>query len=158
MGATHMVQRAVRTLDRHAAKVDVPPVLQGFRSGIGSDVGVAAIAELPELLPMPLDLEKCATVLDMLLRHCLEGKAYLADELFHFCVMKWMMARELPVVRYESPYVRSFLEMHARDQPELLCHYFQQRGHWSEACDAYFALARGGSTRPATEDCLVHLQ
>uniref|UniRef100_A0A7S4PT23 Nucleoporin Nup133/Nup155-like N-terminal domain-containing protein n=1 Tax=Alexandrium monilatum TaxID=311494 RepID=A0A7S4PT23_9DINO len=105
------------------------------------------LAEVPEILAMPLAEADAVPLLDALLRHCLEGKPYLADELFHFCVLKWMLQRGLPVYRYNSPYLKRFLERHGRDQPELLCRYFQHRGRWAEACDAYLALVRG-SGRP----------
>merc|ERR1711920_1215603 len=81
----------------------------------------------------------------------------------HFCILKWMMQCELPAFKYDSPYLKGFLEKHARDQPELLCRYYQHRGRWAEACDAYMALARaaGGNTgRPALsrDDRLILFQ
>lgn len=119
--------------------------------------------ELPELLPVPMRVADAATYLDAMLRHCLEDHAHGADELFHFCVFKWMMQRELPVYRYDSPYLKGFLQTHAREQPELLCRYYQHRGRWAEACDAYMALAsRGGLALGGQElsrkDKLVLLQ
>ncbi|CAE8668995.1 unnamed protein product [Polarella glacialis] len=104
-----------------------------------------ALPELPELLPAHVKEADAMPILDVLLRHCLEAQQYMADELFHFCVLKWMMQRGLPPYRYDSPYLKNFLETHARDQPELLCRYFQHRGRWAEASDAYVSLARGTS-------------
>ncbi|CAE8600116.1 unnamed protein product, partial [Polarella glacialis] len=96
--------------------------------------------ELPELLPAHVKEADAMPILDALLRHCLEAQQYMADELFHFCVLKWMMQRRLPPYRYDSPYLKNFLETHARDQPELLCRYFQHRGRWAEASDAFVSL------------------
>jgi len=122
----------------------------------------ARLAELPELVPVPMVAAEAKLVLDALLRHCLEGRAYGADELFHFCVFKWMMQRELPVYRYDSPYLRGFLDRQARDQPELVCYYFQHRERWAEACDSFMALVQGAGRRNQTqlthEDKLRFLQ
>jgi len=131
------------------------PAGGGGGAGLGFAAGGALLAQdaaaggarstvLPELLPTPMRATDAATFLDAMLRHCLEDHAHGADELFHFCVLKWMMQRELPAYRYDSPYLRGFLETHARDQPELLCRYFQHRERWAEACDAYMALVRRG--------------
>merc|ERR1712032_1769600 len=119
--------------------------------------------DVPELLPVPVPDAQAYPVLDLLLHHCLEGQPYLSDELFHFCILKWMKEKELPAFRYDSPYLKGFLERHARNQPELLCRYYQHRGRWAEACDAYMRLARddgAASGRPplSREDKLVHLQ
>jgi len=120
------------------------------------------LGELPELLPMPIQGATALKVLDALLHLCLEGQPYLADELFHFCILKWMMQRELPAYRYDSPYLKGFLETQARDQPQLLCRYFQHRGRWAEACDAYMALARtrgiGGGPELSADERMVLLQ
>lgn len=67
----------------------------------------------------------------------------MADELFHHCILKWMVQRGLLVYHFNSPYVEKFLERHVPHQPELLCKYFQHRCRWAEACDAYLALAQG---------------
>ncbi|CAK0851392.1 unnamed protein product [Prorocentrum cordatum] len=117
-----------------------------------------APSELPELLPVPVADADAPLVLDALLRHCLEGQPRFADELFHFCVLKWMVQRDLPVYRYDSPYAKGFLEAYAQDQPELLCRYLQHRGRWSEACDAYVALARDPARAPEAHRQLVLLQ
>jgi hypothetical protein len=116
----------------------------------------AAMGELPELVAVPVAAPDALPTLDLLLRHCLEAHPYLADELFHFCVLKWMMQRELPVYRYESPYLKGFLETRAQDMPELLCRYFQHRGRWAEAYDAYMTLERRSTASP--EERLVLLQ
>merc|ERR1711879_786439 len=89
--------------------------------------------------------------LDAFLHYCLEDHQFLADELFHFCLLKWMAERDLPMYKYDSPYVTTYLEQHACDQPKLLCLYYQHRGRWADACDAYLALAQGpvaGRTLP----------
>jgi len=116
--------------------------------------------DVPELLPVPVPARDAAPTLEAFLLHCLEGQPYLADELFHHCVLKWMLQRGLPMYCYDSPYLRGFLETYASDQPELLCRYFQQRGRWGEACDAYMALARGSGGRMtlSLEDRLVLIQ
>jgi len=114
--------------------------------------------DLPELLAVPIVASQAITALDALLRHCLEAHAYLADELFHYCILKWMLQRGLPAYRYNSPYLKNFLETHAKEQPELLCQYFQHRGYWAEAHDAYMALACGHSRATTPEERLVHLQ
>eukprot|EP00931_Biecheleriopsis_adriatica_P116292 TRINITY_DN91959_c0_g1_i1.p1 TRINITY_DN91959_c0_g1~~TRINITY_DN91959_c0_g1_i1.p1 ORF type:complete len:1257 (+),score=220.30 TRINITY_DN91959_c0_g1_i1:54-3773(+) len=117
-------------------------------------------AELPELLPARVQEKDSVTILHALLRHCLEAPQYQADELFHFCILKWMMQTGLPPFQYKSPYLKNFLEVHARDQPELLCRYLQHNGRWAEACDAYCSLAKGaadGSGR-SVQDRLVALQ
>ena len=98
--------------------------------------------ELPELLPSHLSDADAMAILDGLLRHCLEGHRYQADELFHFCVLKWMMQCGLPPYQYKSPYLKNFLLVHAKDHPELHCRYLQHNGRWAEACDAYLSLAR----------------
>jgi len=147
--------------DAGAAVVGLAPALLNLG---GAAAGAAApgahLAEVPELLPV--SEADAVPLLDAFLRHCLEGKPYLADELFHFCMLKWMLQRGLPVYRYDSPYLRGFLERHARDQPELLCRYFQHRGRWSEACDAYLALVRGSGRPdgqpPSVEERRVLLQ
>jgi hypothetical protein len=118
--------------------------------------GAGQLGELPELVGVPVAPADAWLTLDALLRHCLEGQAYLADELFHFCVLKWMMQRGLPVYRYDSPYLKGFLETRTQDQPELLCRYFQHRGQWAEAYDAYMALVRRGTV--SREEQLVLLQ
>eukprot|EP00927_Polykrikos_kofoidii_P044247 TRINITY_DN38265_c0_g1_i1.p1 TRINITY_DN38265_c0_g1~~TRINITY_DN38265_c0_g1_i1.p1 ORF type:complete len:1313 (-),score=190.96 TRINITY_DN38265_c0_g1_i1:108-4046(-) len=113
-------------------------------AGLGASASEASSKfELPDLLPVPIELSAAAVALDRFLRHCLEGKQCSADELFHFCILKWMMDRSLPVYRYKSKFLSSFLEGHAADKPELLCRYYQQNGDWSRACDAYLALAQG---------------
>lgn len=120
------------------------------------------LGELPELLPMPIQGSNAFRVLDMLLHLCLEGHSYSADELFHYCILKWMMQRDLPAYRFDSPYLKGFLETQARDKPVLLCRYFQHRGRWAEACDAYMALARhrsiDGVPELSPDERMVHLQ
>ena len=69
------------------------------------------------------------------------GHRYQADELFHFCILKWMMQSGLPPYQYKSPYLKNFLLVHAKDDPELHCRYLQHNGRWAEACDAYLTLA-----------------
>lgn len=108
--------------------------------------------ELPELVSRSTDP---MILLDMLLRHCLESQQYRADELFHYCILKWMMQHGFPPYRYNSPFVQTFLETRARDQPELLCQFFQQRGRWSQACDAYISLAKSAKDR---QEQVLHLQ
>jgi len=114
-------------------------------SSLGS--GTKRNADLPELLPAQLKETDAAMILDALLRHCLEGHQYQADELFHFCILKWMMQCGLPPYQYQSPYLKTFLEVHATDQPELLCRYLQHHGRWAEACDAYVSLAKSKSAK-----------
>merc|ERR1712087_169963 len=132
-----------------AALTGGAPLLMGVGgyAGINGSGELAAapgtrVNEVPELLPIPILDAQADAILDLLLHHCLEGQPYLSDELFHFCILKWMMQCELPVFRYDSPYLKGFLEKHARNQPELLCRYYQHRGRWAEACDAYMRLAR----------------
>lgn len=108
--------------------------------------GSARILDLPELLPSHIQESDATSILDALLRHCLEGRQYQADELFHFCVLKWMMQSGLPPYRYKSPYLKNFLQVHAKDDPEILCRYLQHNGRWAEACDAYLSLARDSGT------------
>lgn len=116
-----------------------------------ADPSVRQNVELPELLLVPVPEADAMPTLDLLLWHCLESRAYLADEFFHFCILKWMLQSGLPVERYDSPYLKHFLEVHLPEQPETLCRYFQRRGRWSEACDAYMSLAgvSVGSALPA---------
>ena len=102
----------------------------------------AVLSDLPELLPPQIQESDAVSILDALLRHCLEGRQYQADELFHFCVLKWMMQSGLPPYQYKSPYLKNFLQVHAKDDPEMLCKYLQHNGRWAEACDAYLSLAR----------------
>jgi hypothetical protein len=120
--------------------------------------GEKRAGELPELVAVPVPTSEALPTLDAMLRHCLEAHPYLADELFHFCVLKWMLQRSLPAYRYESPYLKGFLETQAQDQPELLCRYFQHRGCWAEAHDKYMSLACGGRTVLPPEERLVLLQ
>jgi len=148
---------------------------QFMAGGMPGNLGIAGIgepamastthhsSEVPELLPVPVHDSQAYPVLDLLLHHCLEGQPYLSDELFHFCILKWMMECDLPAFRYDSPYLKGFLERHARNQPKLLCSYYQHRGRWAEACDAYMRLARDDgsqSGRPplSREDRLVLFQ
>jgi len=135
---------------------------RGLASNAMSAASGVSLNELPELLPMPISPSSAMSYLDALLRLCLEDRVHGADELFHFCILKWMMQRELPVYRYDSPYLKGFLERHAREQPELLCRYFQHRGRWAEACDAYMALVRrsatGAGAQISRRDRLVLLQ
>lgn len=115
--------------------------------------------ELPELLPARLSEFDAIPILDGLLRHCLEGHRYQADELFHFCILKWMMQSGLPPYQYKSPYLKNFLLVHAKDHPELHCRYLQHNGRWAEACDAYLSLARNAELKPERqEDRLLMLQ
>eukprot|EP00929_Paragymnodinium_shiwhaense_P071086 TRINITY_DN36115_c0_g2_i1.p1 TRINITY_DN36115_c0_g2~~TRINITY_DN36115_c0_g2_i1.p1 ORF type:complete len:1449 (+),score=227.16 TRINITY_DN36115_c0_g2_i1:100-4446(+) len=230
---SHLVQRALRAFERHAAKVDIEDVARrlrsvgAFRGLIGLCVRVArardprdesvqtmdatsarlqqlhyarlecyqvvlelfeellaglqqqqAIAqnssvllgvqaftagsaagrtlELPELLPIPVPPSEAGVVLDAFLRHCLESRLYLSDELFHFCILKWMLQHNLPLYSYDSPFLANFLETHASDQPELLCRHYQHCGRWREACDAYLALAQGG--RRVSRSSGAHLE
>eukprot|EP00913_Durusdinium_trenchii_P009265 g8706.t1 len=114
--------------------------------------------ELPELLPSHLSDADAMAILDGLLRHCLEGHRYQADELFHFCVLKWMMQCGLPPYQYKSPYLKNFLLVHAKDHPELHCRYLQHNGRWAEACDAYLSLARDAERQDGHDDRLLMLQ
>merc|ERR1712217_136097 len=119
--------------------------------------------EVPELLPVPVHDSQAYPVLDLLLNHCLEWQPYLSDEMFHFCILKWMISCKLPAFRYDSPYLKGFLEKHVRDQPQLLCQYYQHRSRWAEACDAYMAVARDPGAKMedkplSRDDRLVLLQ
>lgn len=138
---------------------------------VGGAVAPSSDFELPELLPMPIELCAAAVALDRFLRHCLEGHQCSTDELFHFCILKWMMDRGLPVYRYKSKFLSGFLEAHAANKPELLCRYYQQNGDWARACDAYLALAQGrgsgglhgrasssSASEPTIEEQIVLLQ
>eukprot|EP00419_Tripos_fusus_P047676 CAMPEP_0172824762 /NCGR_PEP_ID=MMETSP1075-20121228/18217_1 /TAXON_ID=2916 /ORGANISM="Ceratium fusus, Strain PA161109" /LENGTH=1226 /DNA_ID=CAMNT_0013666099 /DNA_START=21 /DNA_END=3697 /DNA_ORIENTATION=- len=134
-----------------------PALLSGLGKGGPTSDGMAGGApflEVPELLPFPVADADAMRLLDAFLRHCLEGQSFSADELFHFCILKWTLQRELPVYRYNSPYLKGFLERHAKDRPDLLCHYFQHRRRWAEACDAYVALARASGVRSSQERCV----
>eukprot|EP00930_Biecheleria_cincta_P056234 TRINITY_DN42394_c0_g1_i1.p1 TRINITY_DN42394_c0_g1~~TRINITY_DN42394_c0_g1_i1.p1 ORF type:complete len:1375 (-),score=190.03 TRINITY_DN42394_c0_g1_i1:50-3868(-) len=108
--------------------------------------------DLPELIPAQVTEADAIAILSALLRHCLEGREHQADELFHFCVLKWMMQCGLPPYKYNSPYLKKFLETHAQDQPEFLCRYLQHHGRWAEAYDAYLALAKKVHKRHAGTD------
>ena len=96
------------------------PVWQPLQDDGGAST---RILDLPELLPSHIQESDATSILDALLRHCLEGRQYQADELFHFCVLKWMMQSGLPPYRYKSPYLKNFLQVHAKDDPEILCRY-----------------------------------
>merc|ERR1712187_153931 len=70
----------------------------------GARAGSALVrAAIPELSPMPDDPGTASAVLDAFLHYCLEDHQFLADELFHFCILKWMAERGLPMYKYDSP-------------------------------------------------------
>lgn len=153
---------------QHQALVgSTPAMLTLSDDGIGLG-GTAAgnQPDLAELYAVPMNAASALPVLDAMLRHCLEGQNYFADELMHFCILRWMLERGLPLYKYNSVFLRGFLEKHAADQPELLCRYYQHRGQWSDACDAYMTLALGDAgvlrgaaqRRPSPQEQLVLLQ
>jgi len=110
--------------------------------GSEDSFGTMRAADLPDLLPTPMRAGDAAMYLNAMLCLCLEDHAHRADALFHFCILKWLLQRDIPLWRYDSPYLKNFLQTHAQDQPVLLCRYYQHRHRWAEACDAYMALAR----------------
>lgn len=69
-----------------------------------------------------------------------------------------MVQRGLEVYRYNSPYLKGFLETRAQTEPELLCRFYERRGQWDEACDTYLALGRRIGAHDSVEQRLLWLQ